>query len=544
MYLLDKMGESNPQLLRELKGRFKPVNLAIITAISLVGQVLLLLYYSSRLPLKETWNRYCGNDTCFFDLQGQVVIIRELWWLDIFITLSIAGIFVLLVGGIYLLIADVADEEKRGTLNFVRLSPAGTGTIFLGKILGVPSLLYVSTILALPLHWLSGLQAGIPGNLILSYYLVLGTGLFCSYSLALLYSLITPKLGGFQPWLASGGVLVVTIILVAWTQSKYHDPVGNVFDWLLIFYPGTLLHYLVKATFLAPDTVDYLNLDNLADLDWYGKSLLAQPITGVILILSNYALWSYWAWLGIKRRFHNPASTVLSKRQSYWLSFSFIFFSLGFTLQDNLGYDQIESFSALQLANLGFCLLLIVILTPQGQTLQDWARYRHQQPLGKRHLLRDLCLGEKSPSVLAIAINLTITTLYIIPSLFVLVDREERLPILWGWLLSANLILICSLVVQLWLQGKHSKRVIWAIANVGAITILPMIIFATFGFSSTSNPWLFSLLPTVATSAASSMAIFMACMTQWLAIAILTGTMTYKLRNSSVSETKMLTTNK
>ncbi|ELR97834.1 ABC transporter permease [Gloeocapsa sp. PCC 73106] len=547
MYLLNQIGEWNPQLLRELKGRLTPINIAIVTAISLIGQVIVFLYYISLLPSYEGWNRYCSTaESCFQNLKGEWVIIKELWWLDIFIALSIIGIFILLVGGTYLLVTDVANEEKKGTLDFVRMSPTKTTTIFLGKILGVPILIYALAMLAAPLHWFSGLKAGIPWALILGYYAVLVASLFCCYSLAVLYSLISSKLEGFQPWLASGGVLVLTSIVAVWVGSRHFEPGRNMVDWLLLFYPGTALHYLVKATFLAPDTVGYLDLNNLAQLYWYGKPVMGQVITGITLMLFNYALWSYWTWLGIRRRFYNPQGTVLTKRHSYWLSFSFIVMTLGLTLQEELWPNGVNHFAVLQLANLVFCWILIAMLTPQGQILQDWARYRHQQSQNKRNLLRDLCLGEKSPAVLAIAINLGITTLYIIPSVFLLVQSEARLPILAGWLLSANLALISALLVQLWLQTHNPKRAIWAIANLGVVTVIPLMGFAWLQIEPHQKPglWLFSILPTLGTGMAGGLTIVLACLTQWLAIALLTGTMTYRLTKVGESDTKILTATK
>ena len=50
---IDNLGEWNPQLLRELKGRLKPRNILIATAISMVGQLLVYLNYKNLLPSKE-----------------------------------------------------------------------------------------------------------------------------------------------------------------------------------------------------------------------------------------------------------------------------------------------------------------------------------------------------------------------------------------------------------------------------------------------------------------------------------------------------------
>ncbi len=120
---IDRLSDWNPQLLRELKGRLKPRNLLLAGAISLLGQFLLL---------------------------GGFLIDRQAWWLDFFIILSFIGIFALIVAGTYMLISDIATEQRRDTLNFIRLSPESTRGILVGKMLGVPILLYfvVATILS------------------------------------------------------------------------------------------------------------------------------------------------------------------------------------------------------------------------------------------------------------------------------------------------------------------------------------------------------------------------------------------------------------
>jgi hypothetical protein len=80
---LDKIGNWNPQLLRELKKRLKLRNILLASAISVLGQCVILL-----------------------------------WSPEPFIYLSIIGIFVLLVAGTFLLISDLATEQRRGTLHF------------------------------------------------------------------------------------------------------------------------------------------------------------------------------------------------------------------------------------------------------------------------------------------------------------------------------------------------------------------------------------------------------------------------------------------
>jgi hypothetical protein len=63
---LERLGDWNPQLMRELKGRLKPRNLLIAGTISLLGQFLLLLLVQTQLPngiriggSGDDQNKYC-----------------------------------------------------------------------------------------------------------------------------------------------------------------------------------------------------------------------------------------------------------------------------------------------------------------------------------------------------------------------------------------------------------------------------------------------------------------------------------------------------
>jgi hypothetical protein len=224
LHLLDKIGNWNPQLFREIKGRLNIGNMAIASAFSLGGQLLLFMYYSAQIPVTPPngsqtypiYNRFCALETgnsydtkCVIDALGNFAINWSQWWLEIFIWLSILSVLALLVAGTYMLVSDLDKEERRGTLNFIRLSPQSAKTIFLGKILGVPILLYLATILAVPLHLYAGLAAQIPLNEILCFYIAVAASCALFYSSAMLFGLTTSWLGGFQPWLASATVFVV-----------------------------------------------------------------------------------------------------------------------------------------------------------------------------------------------------------------------------------------------------------------------------------------------------------------------------------------------
>ena len=131
---------------------------------------------------------------------------------NIFLSLSIIFIFTLLVGGTYALINNLAQEERRGTLNFIRLSPQSETSILIGKLLGVPILIYIITLTAVPLHLWAGYSADIAWGDILGFYAILTACCIFFYSAALLFALVGGWLSGFQPWLGSGAVLLFLIM--------------------------------------------------------------------------------------------------------------------------------------------------------------------------------------------------------------------------------------------------------------------------------------------------------------------------------------------
>ncbi len=547
--VLDKIGEWNPQLLRELKGRLKQRNIFLFSAVSICFQGLLYFVYESELPLNNGYSRYCvlsnnSSKRCIKDALDNFIINWQLWWLDIFICTSVIAIFVLLVGGTYLLIADLSKEESRGTLNFIRLSPQSARSILTGKILGVPILLYLLVILAVPLNLGAALGAGIPWTLLLSFYAVMIAGCAFFYSGALFLALASPKLMGFLAWLGSAAVLFFLWIVTFMTMDDYGHALGNAFDWLTLFYPGKVLAYLVHATSVAQQT-KYFNLEQLAELSWFQFQVWENAFTGMFFILLNYAFWTYFLSQGLKRRFHNPIATSITKAQSYLLTTSLVTTTIGFSLEhSDYGHQLIENIVILLVFELFLFLGLIAALSPHRQTLQDWARYRHQAGEKKKskNLLQDLIWGEKSPSTLAIGINLAIASLILLPLLFIFPFQEYTGAVFTAVLLNMSVMLIYASVAQLMLMMKSSKREIWAAGSVGALIIVPLIFSALFELSPYHEPfgWLFSILPIIGTENATAKEFFLALISQWMVILGLASIVMKRLKAAGASASKAL----
>ncbi|MEM7716730.1 MAG: hypothetical protein AAF349_24750, partial [Cyanobacteria bacterium P01_A01_bin.68] len=105
--LIDKIGDWNPQLFRELKGRFKKSHVAIALFISLAPQIFILLLQFDTDKNEQVYLNFWKPDT----------------WRMVFISFNMIFIFTLLVAGTYLIVNDLVKEERDGTLNFIRLSP-------------------------------------------------------------------------------------------------------------------------------------------------------------------------------------------------------------------------------------------------------------------------------------------------------------------------------------------------------------------------------------------------------------------------------------
>lgn len=314
----ERLGDWNPQMVREFKRRLKPPNILIAVAISLIGQLLVLICFSSQIPTSlpmgeythTITNRYCtgeanydAEDTAYYlcvrVTDGSIGINWQVWWNDVFVGLSIIGIFALLLNGTYLLIADLSKEDRHGTLNFLRLAPQSSVSILGGKMLGVPIVLYLMGFLALPLHLAAGLSGQIPLSLILAYYGVLGVSCLFFYSAALLFGLVCRWLGGFQAWLGSGAVLL--FLCSGLMMFGIHGNGGAtkyLIDWLMLFNPSILLPYLIGSNSLDPVNASYTL--GFRSLSWFYLPIGASTWSLVGFMVVNYGLWTYWIWQGLR----------------------------------------------------------------------------------------------------------------------------------------------------------------------------------------------------------------------------------------------------
>lgn len=257
----------------------------------------------------------------------------------------------LMLGGVYMLIQDLALEEKRGTLNFIRLSPQPGRDILAGKLMGVPILLYLGLALALPLQIFVAINAQIPMGLLLLQY-----GVFAIVAMSLFsLSLLLPLVGFAAGWL---GALIAVFIVFPSLQFLH-----------LIFGVARLANQNPNAWQDFNNRWDlwikWFNIPvsyNIAA--WYGFMSLSLVILMVV------------TWQVFNRLFREKPSHYLAKKQSYLAVFNFNVFLLGFvTPIRSTSWQELGIFFLYGV--IPWCLLLaIAALSPQRQPLQDWARYR------------------------------------------------------------------------------------------------------------------------------------------------------------------------
>lgn len=595
---IDRVGELNPQLFRELKGRLKGFNFIISIGSSLLLQLIVFLFQFREFPDEYYYfeGTYCtlgkvyqqqeqaleqqqnllsqkianyqqikiADLSIIPNLEAQLNQVEtelnnlrsylvqnvcpldkidwQLWWRDhweyTFLTLSVILIFSLLVGGTYLLISDLAKEEQRGTLNFIRLSPQTATSILTGKILGVPSLIYLFVLTAIPLHFWAGHSAKIASSYILSYYAVLVGSCVFFYSAALLFGLVSRWFSSFQPWLGSSAVLVFLLMTMAMVSS--YGEFNNPLTWIRFFAPWDITNYLFPNLFRSYQD------SSINKLEFFFLPIGKSFITLVGFHLVNYGICSYGIWQAMKRCFRNADSTILSKGQSYlFVGFAQIMF-LGLTIP---GVDDKYNLGMIFrscLLNFVLVLALTLILSPHRQTIQDWARYRHQNHRNKS-LLQDLVFGEKSPAIVAIAINLLIA---IIPTMIWILFSPDNFyngnmdnsKVILAMILALSLMLIYATIAQLMLLMKNPKRYVWAAGTMGVAMFLPSIMLSVLGITPYKNPtlWLFSIFPWAAIEYAEITTIFMALLADFTVVALLNLQLNRKIVILGESATKAL----
>ncbi|WP_299403884.1 hypothetical protein [Acaryochloris sp. IP29b_bin.148] len=478
---IETLGDWNPQLMREIQGRLKVRSVLLTVFLSLVAQGLFLFWQYRTLDYR--WGncataeyRKTGLD-CFQVSREQYLLVNwQGWWLQVFSWSCIFLMFGLIVGGTFLLISDLSKEDRQGTLTFISLSPQTARTILVGKMLGTPFLLYLAVLLTLPLHYMAGLAAEIPVIRIVGFDVLLLASCCFYYSLALLLGLASNWLNGFQAWLWSAGLVLLLLFLTR--NALTHSSI----DWLYTLSPSAIFPFIYQD--IAPNLTG-VNLPfesyRLSDWQWFLVPIGRSGVGLGFFALTHFGLWTWWLWQPLQRRFRNPTVSLLSKKQSYGATACFFVCLLGFSVNSK-NILSTSLMMAVILTHFLWFLLMIVLLLPHHQDLEDWARFRGNYPSaqGKAQRFHDLVWANNSPTWIAIAINLGIAGLLIMVWMLSLPSGDSGVGMA-GLLFNSTLIVIFTLFNQVMLLRPISNRNLWVTATLLGPTLLPAFILIIFG---------------------------------------------------------------
>ena len=566
---LDRVGDWNPQLMREWQGRSRWRNLLMATLPAIGVQALILLQRLAAMPSKfDKVHRYCNGNwmdsseirrSCTFLPNSSSPNIQwSMFWSDVFRDISVTLPWVLIVGGVFLLIADYSKENQRGTLNFLRMSPASSRQILIGKLLGVPILLYSIIAVTLPLHVGSGLAAGFSGLALGEYYLVLAATMFCFYAAALWFASLTPKLQGAGPWL---GALVVLLLLFLGMVITDGDTI-NILNWSTVFNPIHSLSFFDSDNLESSRNYWPFRGRTSLDIVWFAHRL--NNASYLALALTQTLGLGLWLWCLLERRFQAPGLTPLGKRQSYGLTLFLSLLAIGFcTDQYRAKYDAIYSYDApgiqdFIVAMVIWSLMLMFLLLPSQQSILDWARYRRQRKTKRagaqqtkadatvsQNLLWDLRRNDSSPTELAFIINLVIIGGVLAVSLAFLStgNRQYPLSLPLSWLFSAFFLYSCLVMVQLLALSNYQHRS-WM--SVGGLVAMIAGLPAALGMlgltpsTSTAMLWLLTIAPQSVIESSGNLALLFGFATHLAIASSLTWVLTKRLRHLGQSEWKAL----
>jgi hypothetical protein len=235
-------------------------------------------------------------------------------------------------------------------------------------------------------------------------------------------------------------------------------------------------------------------------INWYSL-YVGNNLFSYLLLAGLTSTGIYWLYQAIQRRYLKPTATVLSKRQSYLWSAMYHVGMAGFAV---FGFNSVKLPLGLSsdsmvapitsLFSFSWLMLLIPLLLPSQQSLVEWSR---QRPVGNkkgRSLLADLIGHEKSPAMLAIAINIAIAATVWLP-LIVMGGGYMMPKVLLGIGLTTVLAVIYSTITHWVLFWKVNQRYAWMVGLVSGLVFLPPIfgmVLSAGGGDRYNIPLLFS----------------------------------------------------
>ncbi len=475
----DRIGEFNPQLMRELKSRLSWRNVGITVFLSILVQGMVLIGQYAKLPVlnsnQNAPSYYSNEEYCFrninqysstppfpsnckLDALNNVLINWPKWWGDTSWGLSTVMFMGLFAGGVYLLASNFSQEERRGTLDFIRLTPQRVGSIMGGKLAGVPILVYLGTALALPLQIHAVHEAQLARINILSWDLLMVSMGVLLYLAAILTTM----------WFKAQSILLAGLALC-------------------LGYP--LIYMSLMWYGKGKDEGIY----------WYGLHL-GNQVFAYLLFTGIASIGIYWLYQATRRRYLKHTATVLSKKQSYGWSGMYHLILIGFAVHNYgskgvnfrlpFGLNNGNSFdsSIISIFAFSWLMLLVPLLLPSQQSLVEWSRQRPAVVGKGRSLLADLIRHDKSPAMLAVAINMAIATIIWLPPSLLMHGSDRMIPkMLLGMGMSTALAVIYSTIAHWCLFWKVHQRHVWTAGIIGGLVFLPVVFGALVNAGSRSD---------------------------------------------------------
>ncbi len=429
--ITDRIGDWNPQLLREFSGKITRTSTTFILISSALVQAL----------------------GCLWLFGGNVSEQRLLTGFH-FLNWSIPLLTIL--GGIYSLLADFNREQKTGTLNFVKLSPQPGRTILLGKIIGAPCLLYLAIISLVPLHLSLGILNGANLGVLIAWYLTIGVLAYLCLSLTALYALYC------------GGKHAILVALLAAQPLSSALSLCN--------------YYLIS-------TLDLSSIDrHLPAFRWFGLVAFDNIWQSYLFVCCTLLAICHWLWIVIDRKYVNLQATSLQKQQSYWVNIQFQLWLLGFALPLINSSSRDEKFYLLirfHTSGAIFTAILLATILPSSKSLQNWSRdwqkrsgTRSQFSWRNPEFVRASIGQDGAPVILATICNLLVTAAIwelVAIGLFIFTSNVElfgRFSI--GIALGCSLVLLYTLLVHLINLQPRLKR------NVAVVPLFVMSLVPCF----------------------------------------------------------------
>lgn len=450
---------------------------------------------------------------CLLTADGSAYRVNwQAWHWNVFLAMGSTLATVAVGLGSFLLISNLGQEGQRGTLALVQLSPRSGVSVLLGQLLGVPIWIYLSLVLALPMQLYLGIQAGLgllPLVIFCAVAALRGTVFFSG---AMVLGLLAPKLARFLAFLVSSGFAMAELLMLQMGGYSLQPSMS----WVAFFTPLFTLGDLARLDLSNSGSSRSSDLMLNYWVTWFLGHGVGRLSYLVLMVALGLGL-TMGLWQLMLRRYANGQQSLMARSSSYWLTGTVWGLVLGYNvlLSGGFRYSYVDLTPLVPIAALVLVGLAIAITPPSRQTLQDWARFRHQRsrptpatPVGRRSSLwRELIWADNSPPAVTLSLHaLLIAGLTLVWIGWVVISQGDGAtplsnpPSGYSWLMRFRwlndvfsvisllaMAIIYGLVGQLIYLSPLKRSATWALAVV-LVGMALQVVVVTHGYA-----WLYSL---------------------------------------------------